>query len=111
MTRTAISPRLATRTLPNMAHIVAGVADSAGDTRFHDIRRFDEVASTNAVLAAMARDGAPEGVVVVADHQTAGRGRQGRRWLAPASTSLLVSVLLRPALSSGYVHLTTLAMA
>src|SRR5919198_1301757 len=38
----------------------------------------------------------PEGAVVVADEQTEGRGRLGRQWLAPAGTSLLVSVLLRP---------------
>jgi BirA family biotin operon repressor/biotin-[acetyl-CoA-carboxylase] ligase len=39
---------------------------------------------------------APEGAVVVADEQTAGRGRLGRRWVAPAGTSLLCSVQLRP---------------
>src|ERR671936_1285438 len=38
----------------------------------------------------------PEGAVVVADEQTEGRGRLGRTWLAPAGTSLLVSILLRP---------------
>jgi BirA family biotin operon repressor/biotin-[acetyl-CoA-carboxylase] ligase len=38
----------------------------------------------------------PEGTVVVADEQTEGRGRLGRRWLAPAGTSLLCSILLRP---------------
>ena len=38
----------------------------------------------------------PEGAVAVADEQTEGRGRLGRQWLAPAGTSLLVSVLLRP---------------
>ncbi|GIU94065.1 MAG: hypothetical protein KatS3mg012_0522 [Gaiellaceae bacterium] len=38
----------------------------------------------------------PEGAVAVAEHQTAGRGRQGRSWLAPPGTALLVSVLLRP---------------
>ena len=38
----------------------------------------------------------PEGTVVVADEQTEGRGRLGRQWLAPAGTSLLFSVLLRP---------------
>ena len=38
----------------------------------------------------------PEGAVAVADEQTEGRGRLGREWLAPAGTSLLVSVLLRP---------------
>jgi BirA family biotin operon repressor/biotin-[acetyl-CoA-carboxylase] ligase len=40
---------------------------------------------------------APEGAVVVAGEQTEGRGRLGRRWLAPAGTSLLCSVQLRPA--------------
>ena len=38
----------------------------------------------------------PEGALVVADHQTAGRGRLGRSWEAPAGTSLLVSILLKP---------------
>lgn len=38
----------------------------------------------------------PEGAVVVADEQTAGRGRQGRRWVAPAGTAIHASVLLRP---------------
>jgi BirA family transcriptional regulator, biotin operon repressor / biotin---[acetyl-CoA-carboxylase] ligase len=42
---------------------------------------------------------APEGAVVVSDEQTAGRGRLGRRWLAPAGTSLLCSVQLRPDVS------------
>jgi BirA family biotin operon repressor/biotin-[acetyl-CoA-carboxylase] ligase len=42
---------------------------------------------------------APEGTVVVADEQTAGRGRLGRRWLAPAGTSLLCSIQLRPEIS------------
>jgi BirA family biotin operon repressor/biotin-[acetyl-CoA-carboxylase] ligase len=42
------------------------------------------------------RADAPEGAVAVAEEQTAGRGRLGRRWLAPARTSVLVSVNLRP---------------
>ena len=41
--------------------------------RFSDVRRVDETGSTNADLLALARDGAPEGIVLVADHQTAGR--------------------------------------
>ncbi len=64
--------------------------------RFTDIRRFDTIDSTNRYLLEEARAGAPEGVVAVADHQTAGRGRLGRRWEAPAGANLLVSVLLRP---------------
>jgi BirA family transcriptional regulator, biotin operon repressor / biotin---[acetyl-CoA-carboxylase] ligase len=42
---------------------------------------------------------APEGALVVAEEQTAGRGRLGRRWLAPAGTSLLCSLQLRPAVA------------
>jgi BirA family biotin operon repressor/biotin-[acetyl-CoA-carboxylase] ligase len=67
-------------------------------TRFADVRCFDEVGSTNTELMEAARAGAPEGVVVVADHQRAGRGRLGRTWSAAPGTSLLVSVLLRPSL-------------
>ena len=65
--------------------------------RFGDIRWYAQVDSTNRVVADLARAGAPDGVVVGADHQTAGRGRRGRTWEAPAGASLLVSVLLRPA--------------
>ena len=65
-------------------------------TRFADIRWVSTTGSTNADVLALARDGAPEGVVVVADHQSAGRGRRDRRWVAPPGASLLVSVLLRP---------------
>jgi BirA family biotin operon repressor/biotin-[acetyl-CoA-carboxylase] ligase len=55
------------------------------------------VASTNTALAAAARQGAPDRTVLVAEHQTAGRGRAVRRWVAPARSGLTLSVLLRPA--------------
>jgi BirA family biotin operon repressor/biotin-[acetyl-CoA-carboxylase] ligase len=64
--------------------------------RLADVRWVDETGSTNADALALARAGAPEGIVVVADHQTAGRGRRDRAWAAPPGGSLLVSVLLRP---------------
>jgi len=66
-------------------------------SRFSDVRWVEETGSTNADLLALARDGAPEGIVLVADHQTAGRGRSGRTWTAPPNASLLLSVLVRPA--------------
>ncbi|HEU4539927.1 MAG TPA: biotin--[acetyl-CoA-carboxylase] ligase [Jiangellaceae bacterium] len=59
--------------------------------------RVASTASTNADVADAARAGEPEGYVLVADEQTAGRGRLGRRWSSPPGTSLSVSVLLRPA--------------
>lgn len=66
--------------------------------RTHEVRWFDSLDSTNRYALDEARRGAPEGLVVVADFQTAGRGRRGRGWVAPPGASLLVSVLLRPAL-------------
>ena len=67
-----------------------------GGTRFTDVRWSAATGSTNADALALARDGASEGIVVVADHQSAGRGRRDRHWVAPPGGSLLVSVLLRP---------------
>jgi BirA family biotin operon repressor/biotin-[acetyl-CoA-carboxylase] ligase len=52
--------------------------------------------STNDVAKDLAAQGAPEGTVVLADEQVAGRGRMGRRWLAPPGTCLLCSILFRP---------------
>jgi BirA family transcriptional regulator, biotin operon repressor / biotin---[acetyl-CoA-carboxylase] ligase len=71
----------------------------------------EEVASTNAEARSLAIDGASEGTVVVAESQTAGRGRLGRRWLSPAGQGLLFSVVLRPPLPMSEVHLMTLVVA
>jgi BirA family biotin operon repressor/biotin-[acetyl-CoA-carboxylase] ligase len=55
----------------------------------------EETGSTNADLAASAASGAPDRSVLMARHQTAGRGRLDRRWEAPAGSNLLVSLLFR----------------
>jgi len=52
--------------------------------------------STNDVAKDLAKQGAPEGTVVLADEQATGRGRLGRHWLAPPGTCLLCSILFRP---------------
>jgi BirA family biotin operon repressor/biotin-[acetyl-CoA-carboxylase] ligase len=57
--------------------------------------------STNSDLAARAEQGAPEGAVLIAEEQTAGRGRLDRRWTAPARSGLFLSVLLRPGEATG----------
>lgn len=77
--------------------------------RFADVRWVAETGSTNADALALARDGEAEGIVLVADHQTAGRGRAGRSWSAPPGASLLLSVLLRP--PAALVDACTMAMA
>jgi BirA family transcriptional regulator, biotin operon repressor / biotin---[acetyl-CoA-carboxylase] ligase len=62
-----------------------------GHPRVH-LRR---TGSTNELARELASGGAPHGTLVTASEQTAGRGRQGRRWSAPAGSSLLMSLLLR----------------
>ena len=58
-----------------------------------------ETESTNAVAFRLAEEGAPEGTVVFADAQSAGKGRLGRVWLSPAGVNLYCSVVLRPPIS------------
>lgn len=58
---------------------------------------FSTIGSTNDVASALASGGGAEGAVVIADAQTAGRGRQGRRWFSPPGTGLYVSLVLAPA--------------
>lgn len=76
-----------------------------------EVRRFPSIDSTNRYLLDEARTGAPEGLVAVADHQTAGRGRLGRTWEAPPGSALLCSVLLRPDLPVERLHLAVAVVA
>ena len=93
-----------------MADVQGSFATSAvPGTRFTDVRWVAETGSTNADLLAAAAEGAPAGVVLLADHQSAGRGRLDRSWVAPAGSSLLVSVLLRPELPPDRLFLVTAA--
>jgi BirA family biotin operon repressor/biotin-[acetyl-CoA-carboxylase] ligase len=62
------------------------------------LRAYRSLTSTQTLARAWSAAGAPEGAVVLADHQTEGRGRHGRRWAAPGGSALLFSVVLRPAL-------------
>jgi BirA family biotin operon repressor/biotin-[acetyl-CoA-carboxylase] ligase len=61
------------------------------------IQYYAQVGSTNDLAREQARAGHAEGFTLVADEQTSGRGRMGRGWAAPPGSSLLLSVLLRPA--------------
>jgi BirA family biotin operon repressor/biotin-[acetyl-CoA-carboxylase] ligase len=73
------------------------------------VRWVPETGSTNADAMELARQGEREGIVLVADHQTAGRGRAGRSWTAPPGAGLLLSILLRP--PALVVDLATMAVA
>jgi BirA family biotin operon repressor/biotin-[acetyl-CoA-carboxylase] ligase len=69
---------------------------TAADVPWARVEVVGATGSTNADVAARARDGEPEGLVLVAEHQTAGRGRLDRGWETPARAALTFSLLLRP---------------
>ena len=81
------------------ARLNAALASRPGLWR--EVRVVAETGSTNADLLAKARAGAAEGLVLVAEAQTSGRGRMGRRWISPPRRALTFSVLLRPAAPVG----------
>lgn len=83
------------------------------DTRWlaRDIRYFEEIDSTNRAALALAREGAAHGVTVVAEAQTAGRGRLGRSFFSPPYANLYTSVVLRPSIATGEAPVWTLAAA
>ncbi len=71
----------------------------------------ESLGSTNTLAMELASSGAPEGTVVFAEAQSAGKGRTNRQWLSPAYTNLLFSVLLRPFIIVDRVFVLTLIMA
>ncbi len=76
----------------------------------HPIHLYQHIGSTNDQARQLAEAGAPEGLLLVAEEQTAGRGRSGRRWQTPPGSALALSVVLRPALRAEHgARLTMLA--
>ena len=91
--------------VPGPAAIPAGRALNQGALRqvivgprrlWRELEVVGVTGSTNADLLARAADGAPEGTVLAAEEQRAGRGRLGRAWVSPPRAALMFSVLLRP---------------
>jgi BirA family biotin operon repressor/biotin-[acetyl-CoA-carboxylase] ligase len=70
---------------------------------------WDTIGSTNTRAAELAAEGAPEGVIVLARHQTAGRGRLGRTWVSPVDAGLYMSLILRPQAPQSQIPLLTIA--
>lgn len=76
---------------------LAGAAAALPPSRFSQrVHHAACVDSTNEVARRLGREGEPDGVLVLADEQTAGRGRRRRRWVSPAGAGLYASLLLRP---------------
>ena len=71
----------------------------------------EKVASTNTLAKELAACGAPNGTLVLAEEQTAGKGRMGRKWLSPPRANLLFSVLLRPPVHLEEVFQLTMVLA
>ncbi len=96
----------------NQSRIRAGLPIGKFGGEFHFHRT---LGSTNDEALRLARHGSPEGTLVVAEEQKAGRGRAGRRWLTPSGAALALSVVLRPApeavTGGGLMTLGSLAVA
>src|SRR5689334_10103843 len=75
------------------------------------VLRYESLPSTNTEVARLAADGAEEGVAVMADEQTAGRGRLQRAWSSPKGAGLYFSILLRPKIATTYWPLITMMAA
>lgn len=74
----------------------------------HEMIHLAVTTSTNDVARQAGLSGSPSGLVVLADEQTKGRGRVGRAWHAPAESSILMSLLLRPRLSPAHIFSLTM---
>ena len=72
---------------------------------------FDSLGSTNAQAKMEAEDGAVHGTLIVADMQTAGRGRRGRDWASPAGTNIYFTLIMRPQFEPDRASMLTLVMA
>lgn len=70
---------------------------------------YQSIGSTNEVAKELAKQGAPQGTLVIAEEQTEGKGRRGRSWLAPAGSSLLISLVLYPPLTASQIPRLTMA--
>src|SRR5688572_5574311 len=94
-------------TLPeDLASALAMAGDRAGIFS-RQVLWYADVGSTNDVAGALADRGEPEGTVVIADAQSAGRGRHGRAWASPPGAGLYMSIVMRPAAHT--VRLLTIA--
>ena len=76
-----------------------------------EIHYYESVGSTNNIAYELAQEGSPEGVIVVANEQTKGKGRLGRKWLSPPEGGIYLSCILRPNILPNEVPKITLVAA
>jgi BirA family biotin operon repressor/biotin-[acetyl-CoA-carboxylase] ligase len=90
------SPRWSDLERPPLDGVALSTTLTRDSALWRSLEVVPEIGSTNAALAAAAAAGEPEGAVLVAEHQVAGRGRLDRVWTSPPRAGLTVSFLLRP---------------
>ena len=81
--------------LPDIKEIISPETKKIGN----ELCFYDSVPSTNMVAMDLASKGCPDGTVIIADAQTAGKGRLGRSWISPPGKNLYMSIVLRPGIS------------
>ena len=106
--------------VPNKGYRITGSPDSIAamevsslmKTRWigRDVRYFASIDSTNLYARRLGEEGAPEGILVIADEQTAGRGRSGRSWSTPPGSAIAMTLLLRPKIMPERISMVTLVM-
>ncbi len=75
-----------------------------------EIRYFSQIDSTNQYAKRIAEEGAPDGTLIIADEQTAGKGRSGRHWVTPPGEAIAFTLILRPKLATDRISMVTLVM-
>lgn len=83
------------------------------DTRWagQELHYFQEIDSTNLEAKRLGEQNTPHGTLVIAEKQTAGRGRRGKGWESPSGSSIYMTILLRPELEPTHAPMLTLVMA
>ena len=104
----------------NRGYRLAGVPDTIAEEEIasrlqtermgRQIKYFSRIDSTNQYAKRIAEEGAPDGTLIIADEQTAGKGRSGRTWVTPPSEAIAFTLLLRPKLSPDRISMVTLVM-
>ncbi len=75
-----------------------------------EIRYFSQIDSTNQYAKRIAEEGASDGMLIIADEQTAGKGRSGRHWVTPPGEAIAFTLILRPKLTTDRISMVTLVM-
>lgn len=104
----------------NRGYRLAGVPDTVAEEEVasrlqtermgRQIKYFSRIDSTNQYAKRIAEEGASDGTLIIADEQTAGKGRSGRTWVTPPSEAIAFTLLLRPKLSPDRISMVTLVM-